>query len=636
MAKQQRGTQVRSAQPLTQVETMTDLDAILQYLKRPATDYAYMITGPWGSGKTYFWKNTVVPILKTDNYWNDSTRPIPVYISLYGLKELSAVMNLIYISTNPKLVKSASWISFPIRIGAKLFNRDKAYEELQKIGSWFMQLFEKKQILICFDDIERCECNLQEILGVINEYSEHYGLKVVLLCNEEILEANEQNYRTTKEKAVRITRKFAGNADTVLAALISDYSYDPVFHPYLIKNQNRIKELFNKSNLSNFRILKYSLHMLSTSYGALTRNSKNDISWQELLIDTLLPVIFEHQSGKMSSEDAQIFLTEGTQLLYSQMIARKMSRNNNSSGEEDDTSVLEKFQTKYELSPLSKQTLKSPALAKFILEGSLDNDMLYGEINFIQNNKSPEFISAINFMENSYALSDVDFDAGVNSTLKALRNGEFNDWETLLKIARNLSSCQKYGFIKGLEPFREAIREGINKLVTETKFTKLDERSANRAGRFPGDEDEFWKWTKSILIDTNNQQLATERRLRVASALKQLNTDPGEFHRILSSSQDDNLGDYPIVNLLNAEQFIKAISLASPNALHLLSFTIQDRYLEKPCHKEFIDDIALLNAIQPSLLNLLNQRTEGRPSHYWLSKLIENIDLSLKKLGKLL
>ena len=39
---------------------MDDLvESILDYIRADYTDYAIMINGEWGSGKTYFWNNKI-------------------------------------------------------------------------------------------------------------------------------------------------------------------------------------------------------------------------------------------------------------------------------------------------------------------------------------------------------------------------------------------------------------------------------------------------------------------------------------------------------------------------------------------------------------------------------------------------
>ena len=41
---------------------MEDLvESILDYIRAEYTDYAIMINGEWGSGKTYFWNHKIRP-----------------------------------------------------------------------------------------------------------------------------------------------------------------------------------------------------------------------------------------------------------------------------------------------------------------------------------------------------------------------------------------------------------------------------------------------------------------------------------------------------------------------------------------------------------------------------------------------
>ena len=49
---------------------MDDLiESILDYVRSDYTDYAIMINGEWGSGKTYFWKHLNLWIETLENIW---------------------------------------------------------------------------------------------------------------------------------------------------------------------------------------------------------------------------------------------------------------------------------------------------------------------------------------------------------------------------------------------------------------------------------------------------------------------------------------------------------------------------------------------------------------------------------------
>ena len=48
---------------------MEDLvESILDYIRADYTDYAIMINGEWGSGKTHFWNNKIMFYIEIERY----------------------------------------------------------------------------------------------------------------------------------------------------------------------------------------------------------------------------------------------------------------------------------------------------------------------------------------------------------------------------------------------------------------------------------------------------------------------------------------------------------------------------------------------------------------------------------------
>ena len=78
-------------------------EAVTDYLQDNETEYAIMINGKWGCGKTYFWNNSIVPKLKEKSIKNIS-------VSLYGVKNIDEIeqkilYKLLNLSTNYNLKK---------------------------------------------------------------------------------------------------------------------------------------------------------------------------------------------------------------------------------------------------------------------------------------------------------------------------------------------------------------------------------------------------------------------------------------------------------------------------------------------------------------------------------------------------
>lgn len=76
------------------------IEVIKSYIAEKLYNYAVMIDGEWGSGKTYFVKNTLIPSLKEKEQekkknLNYNARKF-IYISLYGIKNVDDIGKQIY------------------------------------------------------------------------------------------------------------------------------------------------------------------------------------------------------------------------------------------------------------------------------------------------------------------------------------------------------------------------------------------------------------------------------------------------------------------------------------------------------------------------------------------------------------
>ena len=81
------------------------IECICDYIRKPYTDYAVMLNGEWGSGKTYFWNNKLrsrLEAIKNSDGKNYKT----IYMSLYGINSLEEISKKIFIETNPMINKT--------------------------------------------------------------------------------------------------------------------------------------------------------------------------------------------------------------------------------------------------------------------------------------------------------------------------------------------------------------------------------------------------------------------------------------------------------------------------------------------------------------------------------------------------
>lgn len=193
---------------MTSEELIKTID---EFIENHFYRYALMIDGPWGCGKTYFITKELIPHIKNKQYKNREGKEITKdlnYLSLYGVKSTSDISEMLcaqaiedkiekigngeiiqkvlkkdrVIDKSSRSFQFASWIT---NAAIKKFvkSTDVADEnELRKLVSLFPD-FDNNVII--FDDLERCSCDINEVMGYINNFVEHSDAKVILVANEQ-------------------------------------------------------------------------------------------------------------------------------------------------------------------------------------------------------------------------------------------------------------------------------------------------------------------------------------------------------------------------------------------------------------------------------------------------------------------
>ena len=81
------------------------IEIIKSYIKMKNCNYAILIDGQWGTGKTFFVKNALMPIINKDEEKGKKA----IYISTYGIKSTKEIDKKIYFEIlNSKTPKNKS------------------------------------------------------------------------------------------------------------------------------------------------------------------------------------------------------------------------------------------------------------------------------------------------------------------------------------------------------------------------------------------------------------------------------------------------------------------------------------------------------------------------------------------------
>lgn len=183
---------------------------IEDYIKNVKIDYAILLDGAWGSGKTFFIKNNVIKKLnekyeqekskKKDIKEENIKAKRPIYVSLYGINSIADIKSQILqsMTKSEKIKKFMPFINFGTTIIDDIVKTSSNISNIsEKIESLLTNFYKLNNIVIFFDDLERCNININLVLGYINQLVEHNHLKVVLIADEKKM--GKLNYEKNKE-----------------------------------------------------------------------------------------------------------------------------------------------------------------------------------------------------------------------------------------------------------------------------------------------------------------------------------------------------------------------------------------------------------------------------------------------------
>ncbi len=235
------------------------ISIITDYLNREETDYALMINGAWGSGKTFFIKNTLKSEIEKIDYLkegetkkSDENRKYKqVYVSLYGLSSIDEIKERIfYAAINPSY-KSVGFLLG--KIGLFLENNSKGVvtkEDTDILKDKFTTYNDK---VFFFDDLERIDqkkIDTNTVLGYINFLAEHEHYKIVVVANNEVL---DKNYKQFQEKTIRFVCNYTPNFAEVFDDISKRYEGD--YKKFIVEQKQSIVDVFRVGECDNIRTL---------------------------------------------------------------------------------------------------------------------------------------------------------------------------------------------------------------------------------------------------------------------------------------------------------------------------------------------------------------------------------------------
>ena len=446
---------------------MEDLvESILDYVRADYTDYAIMINGEWGSGKTHFWNNKIRK--KIDSMKFNGKQYKTIYMSLYGISNLEDISKKIFIETTQlmdknlkKYMNQHEEMTIPeyAKTGLDMANLFGVSANEGKID--YEEFFSTDDKVLCFDDLERANVDVIDILGYINNFVEHDHIKTIIICNEKELstkikssnlemktfiatyildkegELQDNNkpmvekikdqienvfdkandYERIKEKLIGETFEYAPKFDYIINGILIRYEDDPDLERFYSTNINLIISTFKKSGTRNLRILKHALKDFQKIYQVVTQKYP-DISnrvIQTMLIFTIA-ISFEIKAGKVT-KDKFIDIKNNEEYKAILVSSRVLMDNRQFYIKEFDNNYYYNFKAEYRFFKFIEYYVRTRIFDMKILK----NDM--AEIqNTGENRNVPAYKRLLT--EEYWKIPDEEFLKVINDIIKEIKSGK--------------------------------------------------------------------------------------------------------------------------------------------------------------------------------------------------------------------
>ncbi|MGE7632719.1 P-loop NTPase fold protein [Bacillus paramycoides] len=657
------------------------VDSVLDYIKRENTSYAILLNGEWGSGKTYFWEN----VLKEEITKIDKKI---IYVSLYGVSNIGEINNKIFLGQWGEKVQKITenkWSRGVTEIAKAMLGSVKSMElpfikgiEVPNLD--FGQFLNFTNTVLCFDDLERASIDINEVLGYINNFVEHDGIKVILIANENEIEAklNDKNaelkmlttcfytdkkgefnqkkssdsdqkqlplndlitrnlkdlfqkkneYKRIKEKLIGKTLTLQLDEKTLIEGIVNKTSNEKQdLGKFLEHNLPTIENTFKESNSKNVRILKQALEDFDLIY----QNCKDcDYKSDAMLVSILkfvLAASFEIKTNIPNNEVLEK-INSHKNFIDSTDLSDVYS--------EEEKKYLKEFEKKY-YSGTDIQYQR--AFLKFaevlIRKGIFNKELFTGEMDSFQLElkeieiKDPH----IEFITGDYwYLTDDEFEVLERNTYNKLKKGEIH-FAWYFRAYQTYEFFRRKGIIsKDERDLKRELMEGLKKAgkrgsYTEYTFTMfLLVELRNEAGAVEEDlaEEDLYVF-KEMIQKINSGWVMEKEKEDAQSLLKLMQTDFNSFSRKMNENQFHI--NIPFFAYCDPEEFCTTIiNLSGDNIQKIRSFIRNRKGLVDEHNYRYLQyEVSNLKKIR-CRLNTEIKSQKMTPRLVYLMWLVEDID----------
>lgn len=260
------------------------------YRKLEKPGYAVLVTGDWGCGKTY----------QIKKYFKEHEI---CYVSLFSINSIDDIYATVFAKMYPKkavlkkLVGSIGDVDASVSDSVTL----GLGGILSRVGNALIKENVDNKKIIIFDDLERAIdkkiINVSEFLGVINNYIEHAGCKVIVIAHDGEIPAG---FEKTKEKVIGQTLKVQSDINGALNTFLAKSELKRLYPDI----KDILLSAFEQSGYSSLRVLKYIINDCNRLYDVVKDSKlKTDEKSLYYFFYYFIIICLEFKHGEISGSE---------------------------------------------------------------------------------------------------------------------------------------------------------------------------------------------------------------------------------------------------------------------------------------------------------------------------------------------
>ena len=593
-------------------------------------EYAVLLNGAWGSGKTWFVKKYIEKQISKDKK--------VAYISLNGISKTSEIDEAIFKCIHPVLGSKQAKLAGQIFKGtlkATLridLDGDSKPDANLGISAPDIKLpdylkIDDKFILI-FDDLERCELKIEETLGYINYFVEQENIKVLVVSNDTEIKESD-NFLRKKEKLIGATFNYSEDEGLAIKSILEEIDNFELKEK-LITVIPLITETFNKIGYKNLRAFKQSVFDFERFYRKDTFEWKGNFDQEifEKLLKYFLILSLENKKGRFHNE----------------ILKFKKDEESTSNAEEKGTSKIlkimrgvdskdsEDFMNKYNCS-LNDFILSSKRWHEIINLNIIDQNQinldLY-EAHFRLKEDNPTWFRLMDFWD----LSELEFDDLIKKAKEEVESNKLEHPTDVLHIISMLIYFKKnkliYFSVDKLLPIAKA--HWVNLFEVNERMRKINDFSfteySGSYGFYAKGIEQFDKFIREIM-ESYEDKYKEKNIERVQELLNLMETNGWLFSQRISltNSEENFYYDFPILKEINAKDFARKLCDTRSNHSNSILHGISNRYMIKGSFDMYAEEKnwfdAVENSIKTDILDSANKILKAKINLRILPKISE-------------